>query len=299
MTPWDVYWHGVVEVLASKRTSYQDMHIVRSGSYGKALVLDGKWQSSTGDEFLYHEALVQPAMIAHGRARRALVLGGGEGATIREALRWKSVERVVMVDLDGDVVEACREHLPEMHQGAFDDPRLELVIGDAVEFLETNDEVWDIVISDLTDPIEDGPSYPLFTREYFEKIRRLLAPEGRLVVQAGPVSPFEIKLHARLVNTLRAVFSHVHPYVSNVPTYGSPWGFALCSVDVPVERTPDPDRVDRELAERTTGGLRLIDGATLLGMMQTPTYIRRAVEAESMVYTLSNPPKFFGSGIVK
>jgi len=88
VTPWDIYQHGVVEVLASGRTRFQDMLIVRTGAYGKALVLDGKWQSCTGDEFLYHEALVQPGMIMHGAPRSALILGGGEGATAREILRW-------------------------------------------------------------------------------------------------------------------------------------------------------------------------------------------------------------------
>ena len=118
ITPWDIYQHGVNRILASKRTNFQEMQIVETGAYGKALVLDGKWQSCTGDEFLYHEPLVHPAMIAHGNPKRVLILGGGEGATAREVLRWKCVERAVMVDIDGEVVAACREHLPEMHQGA-------------------------------------------------------------------------------------------------------------------------------------------------------------------------------------
>ena len=130
ITPWDIYAHGITKVLAYQKTAFQEMYIVESGAYGKALVLDGKWQSCTGDEFIYHEVLVQPGMIAHGNPKTALVLGGGEGATIREILRWQSIERVVMIDIDGEVVAACQEHLPEMHQGAFEDPRIELKIAD-------------------------------------------------------------------------------------------------------------------------------------------------------------------------
>jgi len=292
MTPWDIYSHGIISVLAHKRTNFQEMYIVESGSSGKALVLDGKWQSCTADEFLYHEPLVHPALLHHGNPRRVLVLGGGEGATVREALRWHSVAKVVMVDIDGDVVEACREHLEEMHQGAMDDPRAEVVIGDALEYLGTTAE-WDVIISDLSDPIEEGPSFRLFTKEYFEQVRGALHPDGYFVVQAGPVSPIEVKLHARLYNTVATVFEHVHSYASYVPTYGAPWGFLLAS-DNPIETLPDPARIDAQLAEATTGGFRMLDGRTLLGSLQTILHVRQAIASETRVYTLDDPPKFFG-----
>jgi spermidine synthase len=298
ITPWDVYQHGVTEVLASQRTAFQAMQIVETGAYGKALVLDGKWQSCTGDEFLYHEPLVHPAMIMHGAPRAVLVLGGGEGATIREVLRWKSVERVVMVDIDGEVVQACIEHLPEMHQGAFDDPRVELVIGDALEYLDGTQDRWDLVISDLSDPIEAGPSFKLFTRQYFEKIKPVVSEGGFFVVQAGSLSPAELGLHARLARTVEAVFPHVRSYGSHVPTYASPWGFLVAS-EREIDHRIDPEEVDHLLAEMTTGGLRFLDGETLLGVMQTPAHIRRAISEETRVYTLDEPPRFFGSGVAE
>ncbi len=297
ITPWDMYVHGVTKVLAYKKTAFQEMYIVETGAYGKGLVLDGKWQSCTGDEFLYHEPLVHPAMICHSSPRNVLVLGGGEGATVREILRWKTVEQVMMVDIDGEVVEACREHMQEMHQGAFEDSRTNLVIGDALEVLDTTEQKWDIVISDLSDPIEEGPSFQLFTKEYFEKAQRVLAPGGYFVLQAGPVAPVELTLHARLVNTLKAVFPNVHSYASHTPTYGSPWGFAIGTAES-IATQPDPDATNQLLEEKTTGGLRLIDGITLLGIMQTPAYIRKAIAAETQVYTLKEPPKFFGKGAI-
>jgi len=216
ITPHDVYLHGVVRVLAAAETKWQSMQIVESGAGGTGLVLDGKWQSGTGDEFLYHEPLVQPACVAladKGRPpRAALILGGGEGATLREVLRWRTVERAAMVDLDGEVVEACKAHLHGMHRGCFDDPRAEVVIDDALEYVADPDAApgggWDLIVSDLSDPIEDGPSFQLFTKEYFETLRGVLAPGGVLVVQAGPVSPWEMHLHARLVRTFGAVRDH-------------------------------------------------------------------------------------------
>ncbi len=297
ITPWDIYVHGITRVLAYKKTQYQEMYVVESGAYGKGLVLDGKWQSCTGDEFLYHEPLVHPAMLFHGSPKKVLVLGGGEGATVREILRWKSVEKVAMVDIDGDVVEACREHLPEMHAGAFDDPRTELVIGDALHYLDTTTEKWDVIISDLSDPIESGPSFQLFTKEYFEKAKRVLSPGGFFVVQAGPVSPSELKLHARIVNTLKSLFPNVQSYTSYISTYGSPWGFAIASEQA-INTRPNPEEVDQILNEKTTGGLRMFDGTTLLGSLNTAGHLRQAIATETQVYTLAEPPKFFGKGSV-
>lgn len=295
ITPWDFYAHGVTRTLAHRKTEFQEMYIVETGAYGKALVLDGKWQSSTVDEFLYHEPLVHPAMLLHGNPRRVLILGGGEGATAREVLRWKSVEHAVMTDIDREVVEACREHLPEMQQGAFDDQRLEVVIEDALDYLDATKTIFDVVISDLSDPIEEGPSYKLFTREYFERARRVLAPDGAFVVQAGPVSPVEMHLHCRLACTLRSVFAHTASLTSYIPTYAAPWSYIVASTN-PINTRPSPEEIDRQLAEKTTGGLKMLDGAALLGLYQLPKHLRTAIAEETHVYTLAEPPKFFGKG---
>jgi spermidine synthase len=235
-------------------------------------------------------------MVAHGSAKNILVLGGGEGATIREVLRWQSVEKVMMVDIDGEVVEACRQYLPEMHQGAFDDPRVELVIGDALEVLDITSPQWDLIISDLSDPIEEGPSFQLFTQEYFAKLKRVMAANGFVVIQAGPVAPANLRLHARLVNTLKQIFTEVHPYFAPTCTYGSPWGFALGS-ETSFNPQPDPAIIDLLLADKTDGEFRSFDGISLLGMLQTPGYIRKAIASETEVYTLKQPPKFFGKGV--
>lgn len=297
ITPWDIYQHGVSNVLACKVTPYQEMQIVESGVFGKALVLDGKWQSCVGDECIYHESIVHPAMIFHGAPAKVLVLGGGEGATIREVLRWKTVKRVVMVDIDGDVVSACMEHLPEMHQHAFDDPRAEVVIGDALAYLDTTKEKWDVVISDLTDPLEEGPSFNFFTKEYFHQTKNVLAPGGYLVLQAGTVAPVNVTMHARIVHTLKTVFPYVHSYSAMTTTYGNPYGFAVGS-DSPINTRPNPEEVDQLLQAQTTGGFRLVDGAFFLGMLQAPLYIRKAIAQETFVYTLASPPSYFGKGVM-
>lgn len=295
ITPWDYYAHGITKIIAYRRTEFQEMHIVETGAYGRALVLDGKWQSCTGDEFLYHEPLVHIPMLVYGSPRRVLILGGGEGATAREVLRWKTVEQVTMIDIDREVVDACREHLADMHQNAFDDSRLEVVFQDALEYLDRADRTWDVIVSDLSDPIEEGPSFKLFTREYFEQAKRVLMPGGVFVLQAGPVSPVELSMHARLACTMKAVFDHVESYTTYVPTFASPWGFTL-GTSKPIDTQPDPARIDRELLEKTTGGFRMLDGRTVLGLFQLPMHLRRAIAEETHIYTLGQPPKFFGRG---
>ncbi len=296
LSPWDIYSHGVTRILAAARTQYQDMQIVESGLYGKGLVLDGKWQSCTGDEFMYHEPLVHAACVLHGAPESVLVLGGGEGATVREALRWSSVKRVVMVDIDGEVVEACKKHLPEMHQGAFDDPRTELVIGDALGYLDDTAGEWDVVISDLSDPIEEGPSFALFTKEYFEKVKRALKPGGVFVVQSGPVSPPEIEAHARLASTVRSVFGASRSYASYAPSYGAPWSFIIGGPD-PID-VPGVAAVDRLLKEQGVTGLRMFDGEAMQGVFSLPKHLREAIANETTVYTMASPRKFFGKNEV-
>lgn len=290
ITPWDIYKHGIDRVLVHQKTKYQEIYIVE-GAYGKALILDGKWQSCTEDEFLYHEALVHPPMIFHGSPRKVLVCGGAEGATIREVLRWKTVEQVVMIDIDGEVVEACKKYLPEMHQNCFEDPRVELIIDDAQNFLDSTSETWDVIISDLTDPIESGPSFPLFTQEYFQKIHQVLSTDGSFIIQAGSISPAEMYLHIRVVKTLQTVFNYVHSFIPYSTSYGCPLGFILAS-DQKFSSRPNPEIVDSILAEKTIGGLKVMDGISLLGMLQLPLNVRQAIAAETQIYTLKAPPTF-------
>src|SRR4051794_12198639 len=154
--------YEVTRVLAQATTAFQDVEIAETRAFGRALFLDGQPQSAVADEYVYHEALVHPALVSHPDPKRVLIAGGGEGATLREVLRHPGVERAVMVDIDGELVDLCREHLAEMHHGAFDDPRADVVIGDALAYLREHDERFDAVVIDLTDPSEEGPIGELY-----------------------------------------------------------------------------------------------------------------------------------------
>ncbi|MHC1742553.1 MAG: fused MFS/spermidine synthase [Syntrophobacteraceae bacterium] len=213
------------------RSSYQEILIVDTLMHGRMLMLDGVVQSCERDEFIYHEMLVHPALFSHERPKSVLVIGGAEGATIREVLRHPSIERVVMVDIDGELVAACRKHLPSWHRGSFDDPRVEIVIDDARAYVTTAEELFDGILVDLSDPDAGSPALLLFTQEFYGLLRKRLAPKGCLALQGEGISPQDLALHARMVNTLRCVFERVHPYMYTLPSFHRPDADILVTLD--------------------------------------------------------------------
>lgn len=225
--PEDLVAYRKQAVLVSGETGFQEYEIFVSRLWGKVLLLDGRLQCAEKDEFIYHEALVHPAMLAHPEPRRVLILGGGEGATLREVLRHPGLERVVMVDIDQELVEVCRQWLPEFHQGALNDPRSELVFTDGRAWLAAQgDGSLDVVILDLPEPLEEGPALLLFTREFYELVRSKLAPGGLAALQSGAAGPW-CRLLPDLNRTLRAVFPGVAAYTAYVPSFMDLYGFHL------------------------------------------------------------------------
>ena len=279
----------VERVVYRGRTPYQSVVVQDTACFGRTLVLDNKTQSTELDEFVYHEALVHPSLIAHPTPRRVFVAGGGEGATIREVLAHHAVERVVMVDIDRQVVDLCKEHLAGHHQGAFDDPRLELHFADALGFLDASSERFDVAIIDVPDPLEAGPAYLLYTQEFYDLLRKRLRSDGLMVAQSGPTGPaFYEQCFSAVANTIGAAFPGAHLYEAFVPSFGSTWGFVVGTTG------PDPtglsvDEVDRRIEQRVSRGLRHYDGVTHRGMFSVPKYLREALEGEARIITRDRP----------
>lgn len=289
-SPDEGHLHGIYTIYYSSQTKYQKMEIVECGSYGKCLVLDGKIQSSIMDEFIYHEALVHPAVLTHPDPKRVFIVGGGEGSTLREVLKHKSVEYCMMVDIDQEVVEKCKEYLPEWHQGAFDDPRIDLRFMDARKYLEETTDTYDVIIVDISEPVEEGPAYLLFTREFYEIVKERLTPEGVISLQAGTTALHQLLNFTSVNKTLSSVFTLVAPYDIPIPSFGLPWGFTLASKG----RDPriwTPEDVDNMIAARIKGPLRFYDGITHLGLFSLPKHIRQALEAETRIIE-DNAPLF-------
>lgn len=213
----------VDEMLYDSETDHQRLKVFQNGTFGRVLTLDDVVQTTEGDNFIYHEMLTHVPILAHGAARRVLIIGGGDGGMARAALRHASVEHVTMVEIDAGVVAFSKQYLPMLSAGAFDDPRLTLVINDGAAFIRTTSEKFDVIIVDSTDPI--GPGEVLFTDSFYGHAKRALTERGVLVTQNGV--PF--LQGAELTNTMRAfkaLFADWTCYMATVPTYaGGPMAF--------------------------------------------------------------------------
>jgi spermidine synthase len=274
----EMYLFAIDRTVAKRTTGMQDVEIVETPGYGTMLILDGLIQSSEDDEHAYHEALVHPGLLAHAGPRDVLIIGGGEGATLREVLRHRSVERAVMVDIDGELIELCKEHLDDWHRGSFDDPRAELIIGDGRAFVRDTDRTFDAVIIDITDFLDHGPATRLYTREFYELVSGRLNPGGVVIVQALETSICDPEEHAMLVRTLGEVFPQVRSYLAFIPSFLYSWGFLTASDSVDPARLSEGE-VDARIAERLDSELRSYDGITHRGYMSLPKDLRALLTA--------------------
>jgi len=270
--PDEGHLHSIKSVLFSKESPFQHIEVIEFGDYGRSLVLDGKVQSTEKDEFIYHEALVHPALLTHPDPATVMVIGGGEGATLREVLRHRSVKRAIMVDVDQEVIEASRTLLAAFHNGAFDDSRVEIVFEDGRRWLETHDEVFDAIIIDLSDPIEEGPCYRLYTREFYRLVSERLADDGVIALQAGTVAPHDLVNFGSIHRTLKTTFPTTWPYTAGVPCFGLPWGFQLASKQRLTEPYP-PGEYEARINSRIRGELKYLTGALCNAQFVLPRHL--------------------------
>ena len=214
-------------LLYDSETAHQRLRVFRNPTFGRILTLDGVVQVTDGDEFIYHEMMAHVPILAHGAARRVLIIGGGDGGMAREALKHRGVERVVMVEIDAGVLEFSKRFLPGICRDAFEDPRLEVVIADGADYVKTSEERFDVVIVDSTDPV--GPGETLFTDTFYGKAKAVLAEGGVLVTQNGVpfLQPREL---ANTMRAFRALFADASCYQTHVPTYtGGPMALGWAS----------------------------------------------------------------------
>jgi len=264
------FLHRVKKHILSTRSSFQQIDILETYEFGKMLFLDNMAQSSQLDEFIYHEMIVHPALFTHPATRKVCIIGGAEGATLREVLKHNP-ERVVMIDIDGELIRICKEYLPEWSMGAFDDPRVDLKSMDGRAFLQETDETFDAILIDLSDPMENAPSTLLFTQEFYQIVHERLNPGGCLLIQSESFHPRRVEPHARIRNTLKTLFTHVRPYCYLSHSYHEIYSFTLAS------DTVDPAETDVTGAMKAKGlNLRYYSPDLHRGMFRLPGYVCEA-----------------------
>lgn len=264
---------SVDRMLHEVRTEHQHLVIFENARMGRVMALDGVIQTTEADEFIYHEMLTHVPILAHGNARRVLIIGGGDGGMLREVSKHASVEHITMVEIDGTVVDMCKEFLPNHSQGAFDDARLNLVIDDGMRFVTTTTEKFDVIISDSTDPI--GPGEVLFSENFYQACHRCLNDGGVLVTQNG--TPFmQLDTVRNTAGRMNGLFADWHFYQAAVPTYiGGSMTFAWGSTN-PALRHVDVTTLAQRFA---ASGIqtRYYNPAIHQGAFALPQYVLQAI----------------------
>jgi len=260
--------------LLSRRTGFQQLDLLESSELGRTLLLDGRFMTSEADEFFYHEALVHPAALAHPAPRKVLILGGGDGGAAEEVLKHPSVQQVTLVELDPDVLQVAREHLGRIHRGALDDPRVQVLCQDGAAFVRATRERYDLVLLDLTDP--ETAAGPLYTRDFLQQLRGVLALGGMVVLHLG--APFHEGEQVRgLAALLRATFRCVNPFGLHVPLYGAYWAFAVAS-DAIEPASQEPPELRSRLAARGIADLQYYNPEVHRGLFALPNFYAKLVE---------------------
>jgi spermidine synthase len=267
----------VKQPLAHVKSAFQDIQIFDSFSHGRVMVLDGCIQITERDEFVYQEMLGHVPLLAHGDARRVLIIGAGDGGVLRRVLQHRSVERVVMVEIDGEVIRLAKAFLPSIAAGAWDDPRAELIVGDGIDYVaRAADDSFDVIIVDSTDPIGVGEA--LFTDDFYRNCARILTAHGLVVNQCGV--PFMQAGELRETSARqRKFFAHVSAYVAAVPTYvGGLMTLGIASNDKMVDKHPAETIRRRAEAAGILGTTDYWTPEMHVGSFCLPPYISRVLQ---------------------
>lgn len=257
------------------RSPYQAVEVHDSVPFGRLFRLDGHFMTSERDEFFYHEMLVHMPGISHPAPERALIVGGGDGGSAEELLKYPSIRSVTLCEIDLAVVDISRKHLASVHRGSFDDPRLTLRIGDGFAFVRETAETFDLIVLDLTDP--GGPSTLLYTPDFYRACAARLNPLGAMTLHiASPIA------HPQRVReglaALRSAFPLVTPYLASIPLYGGMWMMACASGSLDPRKLAAHE-VDRRLAQRRIGELQYYNGDVHRAALALPNFVRSLVES--------------------
>jgi spermidine synthase len=256
--------------LAKFRSALQDVEVHDSAPFGKLFRLDGHFMTSERDEFFYHENLIHIAALAHPAPARVLIVGGGDGGSAEELLKYPSMRAVTIAEIDQKVIDISREHLEAVHRGALDDQRVSIKIGDGFRFVQETSENYDMIVLDLTDP--GGPSTELYTPAFYRACVSRLTSNGAMTMHVG--SPVAHPGRAReTIDQLRDAFGIVTPYLTSVPLYGGLWMMACCSRNL-APRSLSADAIDARIAERKLTNLQYMNGDSYRAALALPNFVR-------------------------
>ncbi len=280
------FFYTVKKTVKKAKTAFQEIELIDTDEFGKVLLLDNITQLGERNDFSYHEPMVHPALCCHPDPRSVLVIGGGDGGILREVLKYSSVQRVDLAELDHDVIDFSRRYLSSVHRGSFNDERLHINIVDGRKYTLEHPGEFDIIIMDMTDP--SGPSRLLYTDSYFRLVRRAFRnPHGIFVMHSeSPVSrPVAFTC---ITKTLRSVFSNVNQMFCYMQMYGVLWSISVCSPLVNISLMK-PYNIDRRLSRNGIRDLKMYNGSTHRAMQTPYPFITSLLQRRARIITDRNP----------
>ncbi len=261
----------VTEKLYEKQSDFQKIEIYQTDTFGKMMVLDNCIMLTDANEFAYHEMIAHVPLFAHPNPERVLIIGGGDGGTAREVLRHPQVKECVMVEIDEEVINVSREHFPAI-ASELDNPRLDLRIEDGMAYIRNNENAFDVILIDSTDPV--GIAENLITVKFYEETHRSLKQGGIMVAQAESAFYFA-DIQRKLFKNIKGAFPAVSMYLSQIPFYPSgTWSFAFATKEADFDR--DQYRVaDLQAMEPQ---LQYFNEEVFKGCFAIPTFARKIIE---------------------
>ena len=286
--PHSAHLFQVKKTLVHKKTPFQTVDIVELFRYGKTLFLDERLQISQADEFLYHESIVHPALLTHPNPQKVLIIGGADGGTAYQTLKHKSIEKLFLVDIDAQLIKLCQKFLPEINRGVFKNPKLKVMPADGRKFLSETREKFDVVISDLTAPLLEPPSYLLFTEEFYRIVYDKLDKQGIFSLQADGANHINNKTFAAIHKTVGKVFPIVKGLRVFIPSYDDCWGFIIASKKYDPTLL-EPTEIKTRMEKRGLKGLKFYDEKIHQSLFVLPKAIQTAIAKQKRVIKDNKP----------
>lgn len=264
----------VQDILYQETTPFQQIAIVKLVDTSKALYLDNQLQSNTRDEYIYHELIIHVPFVIQQQPKSVLIIGAGEGASAREALKWQSITTLQLIELDPAVIRCCKEYLPEMNQGAYDHPKVQIAYQEAQEFLLQCKVKYDVIICDLCD--QDLEKNSIINVEFLLACKQILNKNGNIFIQSGELPYQKDRKFLNYIKMLQSVFQQLKIFTTWIPSYCRNWAFILLQ-DEQIESF-DYEKVQEIIAENIKGELQFFDGNTFLGLCNPPKFVKNFEE---------------------
>ena len=286
--PHSAHLFQVKKTIVHKKTPFQTVDIVDLFHYGRTLFLDERLQAAEADEFIYHEVISHPALLTHPRPQKVLIIGGADGGAAYQVLKHKSVKKLFLVDIDGQLIKLCQKFLRKINRDVFKNPKLKVIPADGRKFLQESDEKFDVIISDLTAPLIEPPSYLLFTEKFYQIVYDKLNEDGLLSLQADSANHLNDKSFTAIHKTVEKIFPKVLGLRAFIPSYDDAWGFIVASKKYDPTGLK-PSEIRMRIKKRGLRGLKFYDDKIHHCLFTLPKNLRTAIKRQKNIIRDKHP----------